>query len=150
MKLEEIVLVLKKRIKPLEKLIKERREKIGSADNRNQSRYITATRWAMENEITMAEDDLGKTLGTLRELEALIKNKKKKSERVKPGVEIEVKINGKKEIFLITKRAEDLSLGILSTNLSLAKACLGARVNDLVTYKNNSGEKMEIEIVKIE
>lgn len=79
-----------------EKLVK-RREDMVNQDSSNESRYITATRWAVEQEIEKLDKDLIRITDGIREIKKIVDNPKRWSEK-----------------YFVSDNYENIELGIIS------------------------------------
>jgi len=97
---------LKIRREEIRKKLEKRRLDMGDQDNSNVSRYITATRWAVEQEIESMDKELVRLDNGIREIEKLIKDKNR--------------FSGK---YFVADEFECLELGIIS-----AKSEMGGKI----------------------
>ena len=88
------------------KLIK-RREDMVNQDNSNESRYITATRWAVEQEIEKLDKDLIRITEGIREIKKIIDDPKRWSEK-----------------YFVSDNYECIELGIISKNTKVGQEVL--------------------------
>ncbi|MBP9818047.1 hypothetical protein KBC75_04885 [Candidatus Shapirobacteria bacterium] len=100
-KLEEIVV-------NLEKKLEKRRLDMGDQDNSNVSRYITATRWAVEQEIEALDKELVRLKNGIRELVKLKDDKNRTDGN-----------------FFVADEFEYIELGIISTKTKKGQEILG-------------------------
>ena len=104
---KDLVERLKKKREELRTKLVKRRLDIGDQDSRNESRYITATRWAVEQEINSMDEELARLDQGIKEVESLIKK--------------EDRFCGK---YFITDEFECLELGIISIKTKVGKEML--------------------------
>ena len=89
-----------------EKLVK-RREDMVNQDSSNESRYITATRWAVEQEIEKLDKDLIRITEGISEIKRIIDNPKRWSEK-----------------YFVSDNYECIELGIISKNTKVGQEIL--------------------------
>ncbi|OIP86749.1 hypothetical protein CO009_00955 [Candidatus Shapirobacteria bacterium CG_4_8_14_3_um_filter_35_11] len=89
-----------------EKLIK-RREDMVNQDSSNESRYITATRWAVEQEIEKFDKDLIRITKGINEIKKIVDNPKRWSEK-----------------YFVSDNYECIELGIISKNTKVGQEIL--------------------------
>ena len=133
--ISEILTRLKNRENNARQLLKLKQEQIVFADGPNESRGISATRFALDNEITMAENELKRLTDITREIELIKKMKNNKIKVVKVGTGVTVEINKKQQTFLITKKAEDIQNHMLPISVSLGEKLLNHREGDIIEDK---------------
>lgn len=148
MKIEEIVDKLQKLRFEAENHLKKKRLEIGFADKPTESRYISSTRWDLENAIVMAEKELTRIDENLKEVERLANRKITDNNSVGLGSIISLRINNKLYEFFITEAAEDMKIGLLPKISKIGKLIWGRKEDEEIDYETETG-KQKIEIVAI-
>lgn len=103
----ELVKKLIERREQIRKKLEKRRLDMGDQDNSNVSRYITATRWMVEQEIEGLDKELSRLDSGIKEVEKLINQKNR--------------FNGK---YFVADDFEYLELGIISSKSEMGKKIL--------------------------
>ena len=125
----------------------EKRREIGAADGPNESRYVSATRWALENEILMLEREVERARQALAEL---VGHKRiVGGSKIGVGRVVTVEISGKMKEFFLTKTHEDMELGFLPITSIVGKNLIGLMAGDEASYRTESGEQ-KMKIIRVE
>lgn len=95
--MEDILEKIKEKRVIVENKLKKRRLDMADQDSRNVSRYITATRWMVEQEINSLDEELARLDRGIKEISRLMKTEKR--------------FDGK---YFVTDEFEYLELGIIS------------------------------------
>ena len=99
-----VILILKKQIAELKIKLEKRRSDMVDQDNSNVSRYITATRWVVEQEIEAMDKELIRLENGVREIQKLAGEKNRYYNK-----------------YFVTDEFEYLSMGIISKKTSLGQ-----------------------------
>ncbi|MBI2465457.1 hypothetical protein HYV64_04930 [Candidatus Shapirobacteria bacterium] len=102
--IDGVVKKLRSKVGELTEKLRLRRLDMGDQDNSNVSRYITATRWAVEQEIESMDKELIRLQMGINELMALKKDKKRYFDK-----------------YFVADDFEYLEFGIISKNSKLGK-----------------------------
>ena len=105
--LQTIIADLIKEKNNLELKLKNRKEDVGSEDGPNQSRYVSLSRFALEEELVMMEKNLRKFKEVIDKLRHILNSNK--------IVIVKILISGKEKQLLLTENIEDFNHGIIST-----------------------------------
>lgn len=105
--LKQVIAILQNKLQDLEKKLHARRLQMVDQDSANVSRYPTATRWAVEQEIESMDHELVRLKSGIRELEKLSNDPKRYS--------------GK---YFVSDEFECLELGIISCKTKLGQEIL--------------------------
>jgi transcription elongation GreA/GreB family factor len=125
-----------------ESKLKAKREEIGFADKPTESRYISSTRWDLENAIEMAEKELIRIDRNLKEVERLLKKRKViTSILVEIGSQVKVKINDKVFEFLITETSEDINIGLLPKTSVIGRNLYQKKIGEILEYESGTGKQ---------
>jgi hypothetical protein len=99
---------LKLKVSELEEKLRLRRLDMVDQDNSNVSRYITATRWAVEQEIESMDKELVRLRMGMKELNGLKNDKKRYSDK-----------------YFVADKFEYFELGIISKDSAKGKEIIG-------------------------
>ena len=105
--LSQVTEMLQNRIQNLKEKLQARRLQMVDQDSANVSRYITATRWAVEQEIESMDRELIRLELGLKELKKLKEDKKRYYDK-----------------FFVTDEFECLDLGVISKKTKLGQEIL--------------------------
>ena len=117
--IKETIEIVEKILVELKTKLDKRRMDMADQDNSNVSRYITATRWAVEQEIESMDKELIRLDNGIKELRKLGTEK-----------------NRYYDDYFVTDCFEYLTLGIISKKTELGKDILDRNGNAGVNYTN--------------
>jgi len=141
-------------LKKLQEELKERKTKIRKEIAQRLKEAKALGDLSENTEYQTAREAHAYNEGRILELEEIIKNavlveKKKKSQKVEIGAEIEVKADGQKQTFIIVGAEEaDPLNGKISNESPLGKALLGHQVGDIIEVETPKG-KIKYKILSI-
>lgn len=118
-----------------------KKKEIVHSDKATESRYISSTRWALEDGIEILEQKRERLVKVIDELTSLGEKKKETGERVVVGSVVKVEVEGKIWEFLVTETTDDFENGIWSVRTALVKGCLGRKKGDSFFYVAGEGKK---------
>lgn len=107
MKNNDLIIKLEERKALIQEKLIKRREDMVNQDNSNESRYITATRWAVEQEIEKLDKDLIRITEGINEIKRIVDDPKRWNEK-----------------YFVSDNYECIELGIISKNTKVGQEIL--------------------------
>ena len=101
-----------------------------------------------------AKDEQGKMEARIRQLDELLRTARigepDDTESVRPGLVVELDVEGDQEIYLLGSREDHHDEHeILSAESPMGQAVIGAKVGDTVTFSTPAGVEIEVEVADI-
>lgn len=142
MKKDELITIVKKRLKESEQEQEKYSLEIGKADGPMESAGISVSRWIIEDRLEMAGKDVERWKKAIKEISQI--EIKTDFEKVGIGANLVLVWPNRKKEILVTKEIEDFELGLLPSSNPLVKKIINQKVGFEFL---NQGEKIRIEEV---